>query len=126
MTLVLAKRGDAAAFLAALASGHPERFGGLSSWATPTLEVTSGGPDRDGARRGDQGHGLAAAVLDPPEPGPRPSSEASHRLLAGRPIARLAEVAAPVVGDRPRYGSPSERSYPTAARGYRRRNGSRL
>ena len=27
-----------------LASGHPEPFGGLSSWATPTFEVTSGVP----------------------------------------------------------------------------------
>ena len=44
VALVLTKRGDAAAFLAALASGHPERFGGLSSWATPTFEVTSDGP----------------------------------------------------------------------------------
>ena len=44
VALALAKRGDAAAFLAALATGHPERFGGLSSWATPTFEVTSGGP----------------------------------------------------------------------------------
>jgi hypothetical protein len=26
------------------ASGHPERFGGLSSWATPTFEVTFDGP----------------------------------------------------------------------------------
>ncbi len=44
VTLVLAKRGDAAAFLAALASGHPERFGGLSSWATPTFEINSDVP----------------------------------------------------------------------------------
>ena len=44
VTLVLAKRGDAAAFLAALASGHPDRFGGLSSWATPTFDVTSDSP----------------------------------------------------------------------------------
>ena len=44
MALVLSRRADAAAFLAALASGHPERFGGLSSWATPTFEVTSGAP----------------------------------------------------------------------------------
>ena len=44
VALVLAKRGDAAAFLAALASGHPERFGGLSSWAMPTFEVTSDAP----------------------------------------------------------------------------------
>jgi diacylglycerol kinase family enzyme len=42
--LVLAKRSDAAPFLAALASGHPKHFGGLSSWATPTFEVTSGAP----------------------------------------------------------------------------------
>ncbi len=44
VTLVLAKRGDAAVFLAALASGHPERFGGLSSWTTPTFEVTADAP----------------------------------------------------------------------------------
>jgi diacylglycerol kinase family enzyme len=39
-------RGDkaAAAFLAALATGHPDRFEGLSSWATPTFEVSSGSP----------------------------------------------------------------------------------
>ena len=37
-------RGDkeAAAFLAALATGHPDRFEGLRSWATPTFEVSSG------------------------------------------------------------------------------------
>ena len=44
VTLVLARRGDAAVFLAALASGHPERFGGLSSWSAPTFEVTSDSP----------------------------------------------------------------------------------
>jgi diacylglycerol kinase family enzyme len=44
VALVLSKRGDAATFLAALASGHPNRFGGLSSWATPTFAVTSDGP----------------------------------------------------------------------------------
>lgn len=33
---------DAAAFLAALATGHPERFKGLTSWSTPTFEVSSG------------------------------------------------------------------------------------
>ena len=37
-------RGGAAVFLAALAAGHPERFHGLTSWTTPTFEVTSGGP----------------------------------------------------------------------------------
>ncbi len=37
-------RGDkeAAAFLAALATGHPDRFEGLRWWATPTFEVSSG------------------------------------------------------------------------------------
>ncbi|MET0711234.1 MAG: diacylglycerol kinase family protein, partial [Jiangellaceae bacterium] len=44
VALVLDRRAGPAAFLAALASGHPERFGGLTSWATPTFEVTSGGP----------------------------------------------------------------------------------
>ena len=42
--LVLEIRGDkeAAAFLAALATGHPDRFEGLRSWVTPTFEVSSG------------------------------------------------------------------------------------
>ena len=46
LSLVLGRsRSDgAAAFLAALATGHPERFGGLESWATPTFEVTSDTP----------------------------------------------------------------------------------
>jgi hypothetical protein len=30
--------------LAALASGHPDRFGGLSTWAAPTFDVTSDSP----------------------------------------------------------------------------------
>jgi diacylglycerol kinase family enzyme len=33
---------EAAAFLAALATGRPDRFEGLRSWATPTFEVSSG------------------------------------------------------------------------------------
>jgi len=57
--LVLGKRGDAAAFLAALASGHPERFKGLSSWDTPTLEVTSAGAI-------DMGLDGEIKVMDPP------------------------------------------------------------
>jgi len=44
ITLVLGQRGGAAAFLAALATGHPERFEGLASWVAPTFEVTSGAP----------------------------------------------------------------------------------
>ena len=59
-------------------------------------------PDRDGTRRRDQSHGLAVAVLDPPVAGPGATPATSHRLLTSRPLARLAEVAATVVGDRPR------------------------
>jgi len=44
VALVLAAKGGAGAFLAALATGRPERFEGLSSWATPTFEVTSDAP----------------------------------------------------------------------------------
>ncbi len=44
VSLVLGTPGGAAAFLAALATGHPERFEGLTSWAAPTFEVTSGAP----------------------------------------------------------------------------------
>jgi len=46
LSLVLgkSKTGGATAFLAALATGHPERFEGLESWATPTFEVTSDAP----------------------------------------------------------------------------------
>lgn len=32
------------AFLAALATGHPERYPGYTSWSAPTFEVGSGGP----------------------------------------------------------------------------------
>ena len=42
--LVLGPEGGAAAFLPALAAGHPERFAGYTSWATPTFDVTSDGP----------------------------------------------------------------------------------
>ena len=43
LVLDKARRGPAA-FVAAVASGRPERFGGLTSWATPTFEVDSDGP----------------------------------------------------------------------------------
>jgi diacylglycerol kinase family enzyme len=59
VALVLGKAGGAAAFLAALATGHPERFGGLTSWATPTFEVTSDGPIEIGLDGETQ-------VMDPP------------------------------------------------------------
>jgi diacylglycerol kinase family enzyme len=44
VALVLGKAGGAAAFLAALATGHPDRFRGFTSWATPTFEVASDAP----------------------------------------------------------------------------------
>ncbi len=44
VSLVLGQEGGAAAFLAALATGHPDRFGGFATWATPTFEVTSSAP----------------------------------------------------------------------------------
>ena len=44
ISLVIGEEGGAAAFLAALATGHPERFKGLVSWTTPTFEVTSDAP----------------------------------------------------------------------------------
>ncbi len=57
--LVLGKQGGAAAFLAALATGHPERFEGLTSWAAPTFEVTSDAPIEIGLDGESE-------VLDPP------------------------------------------------------------
>jgi diacylglycerol kinase family enzyme len=45
ITLVLDKaHGGAGTFLAALATGHPDRYAGLTSWETPTFEVTSDSP----------------------------------------------------------------------------------
>jgi diacylglycerol kinase family enzyme len=59
ISLVLGPGGSAAAFLAALASGHPERFGGYHAWSAPTFEVTSSGPI-------DVGLDGETQVLDPP------------------------------------------------------------
>ena len=44
VSLVLDKPGAAAAFLAALATGHPERFEGFDQWSCPTFTVTADGP----------------------------------------------------------------------------------
>jgi diacylglycerol kinase family enzyme len=59
ITLVLGDAGSAAAFLAALATGHPERFPGYATWSTPTFDVTSDGPI-------DVGLDGESQVLDPP------------------------------------------------------------
>ena len=45
IALVIDKaHGGAGTFLATLATGHPERFTGFTSWVTPTFEVTSDTP----------------------------------------------------------------------------------
>jgi diacylglycerol kinase family enzyme len=59
VALVLTAKGGAGAFLAALATGHPERFEGLWSWATPSFEVTSDSPIEIGLDGESQ-------VMDPP------------------------------------------------------------
>ena len=60
VSLVLGPEGgNAAAFLAALATGHPERFGGFHVWSAPTFEVTSGEPIEIGLDGETQ-------VMDPP------------------------------------------------------------
>ncbi len=60
VSLVLGpEAGSAAALLAALATGHPERFPGFATWSTPTFEVTSDGPIEMGLDGETQ-------VMDPP------------------------------------------------------------
>jgi diacylglycerol kinase family enzyme len=44
ITLDLRAQGGAAAFFAAVATGHPERFAGFRSWTAPSFEVRSDGP----------------------------------------------------------------------------------
>jgi len=44
VALVLGEAAGAAQFIAALATNHPERFAGFTSWATPTFTVTSDAP----------------------------------------------------------------------------------
>jgi diacylglycerol kinase family enzyme len=60
ISLVITKEtGGPAAFLAALATGTPDRFAGLTSWSTPTFEVTSDGPIEIGLDG-------ETVVMDPP------------------------------------------------------------
>jgi diacylglycerol kinase family enzyme len=59
VSLVLGEEGGAAAFLAALATGHPDRFGGFAAWESPSFEVTSDGPIELGLDGETQ-------VMDPP------------------------------------------------------------
>jgi diacylglycerol kinase family enzyme len=50
---------SAAAFLTAIAAGHPERFAGFASWTSETFEVTSGAPI-------DVGLDGESLTMDPP------------------------------------------------------------
>lgn len=59
VSLVLGAEGSAATLLAALATGHPERFAGFDTWSTPTFEVTSDSPIEIGLDG-------EAQVMDPP------------------------------------------------------------
>ena len=59
ISLVIGAKGGSAAFLAASALGHPERYDGFDSWSTPSFEVTSDGPI-------DVGLDGETQVMDPP------------------------------------------------------------
>ena len=59
VSLVLDRPGAAAGFLAALATGHPERFEGFDQWSSATFTVTSDAPVEIGL----DGESM---VMDPP------------------------------------------------------------
>jgi diacylglycerol kinase family enzyme len=103
ITLELDGDRSAAAFLAAVASGRPDRFSGFSSWTATTFEVDSGGS----VDAGLDGESLALPaplrfsirpqallLLLPPEvaPGassaPRATLKDVGRVAAGRPVVR--------------------------------------
>ena len=58
-SLVLGRGTGAATFVAALATGHPERYSGYTAWTAPSFEVASGEP----VELGLDGEAL---VMDPP------------------------------------------------------------
>ena len=110
-------RGGPAAFLAALASGHPERFEGYTTWATPTFEVTSGAPI-------DIGLDGETKVMESPlrfsiRPSPVRVRLPKH-AIGYSPAARSLgwqEVGAPTLAGRPRPPHPVRqlsRAIPTA------------
>ncbi len=109
ISLVIGAKGGSAAFLAASALGHPERYDGFDSWSTPSFEVTSDGPIDRRARRGDPGDGPAVALLDPSGPRSRAAAAARARLLAGGALNRVAAGHPGSLGDRPRTPLPVPR-----------------
>ena len=73
-----------ATFVAALASGHPDRYSGFTTWATPRFEVTSGAP----IELGLDGEAL---VMDPPlrfSMRPEPVRTLPHHAIGYSPAAR--------------------------------------
>jgi diacylglycerol kinase family enzyme len=59
ITLVIEGDRSASAFLSAVATGHPNKFSGFTSWTSPTFEVDSGGLV-------DMGLDGEAISMDPP------------------------------------------------------------
>jgi diacylglycerol kinase family enzyme len=104
ITLQIEGDRSAAAFLAAVAGGRPDRFSGFSSWTATTFEVDSG----DEVAAGLDGESItlpaplrfsirpqALLLLLPPEAAARNASSAPRvtlkdvgRIAAGRPVVR--------------------------------------
>jgi diacylglycerol kinase family enzyme len=109
VSLVLGKAGGAAAFVAALATGHPERFGEFTTWSVPTFEVTSAAP----IELGLDGETM---VMDPPlrfSMRPQPVHvRLPHHAIGYSPAARsmgwrksLRDLGATALGRQARLGS---------------------
>ena len=93
---------SAAAFLAAVAGGRPDRFSGFSSWTATTFEVDSGGLCRRRARRRVAHPAGPAPVLDPSSGAPAPAA------AGGRPRS-LERAAGHAQGRGPGRRGPSGR-----------------
>jgi diacylglycerol kinase family enzyme len=108
VSLSLGDGGGAVAFIAALATGHPERFSGYMAWSTPTFEVDSGAP----IELGLDGETM---LMDPPlrfSIRPRPVRvRLPHHAIGYSPAARsigcrasLSDLWGVVVGRPSRFG----------------------
>ena len=94
-----------ARFLAALATGRPGRYDGLTSWSAPTFEVCFRVTDRDRTRRRDPSDGLAAPILDQGGPGAGSTAKVRDRILARRSQAGLGRSDEGAVERAPRQGA---------------------